>query len=262
MRRSTCSCAPTGIGSRLRRRLLPDVARSTPATWPGGAWCPSATLDARDRRAARGRHHLLRVRQQPHPRVPDPRAGRIGRARASAWSTSSGTATTSPAVTSTTCCSDADGVTPRAVAAAGRGARRARRRAPGRRGEPGCRPPLAEVVVAHRAAVPAGDLRRRGAADGLRAGVPDRRRGVRRPSPRGRGHGQGGGRRLGPGRGAGRPTPTSTPRPAGVGAAASWPWAASCSTGRAASAPAPRSTGTWRPGDPELIFGLRPGRGE
>ena len=55
-------------------------------------------------------------------------------------------------------------------------------------------------------------------------------------------------------------TPTSR-RPCGRGSRASWRSAASCSSGRGASAPARRSTGTWRPGDPELIFGLtEPGR--
>ena len=79
-------------------------------------------------------------------------------------------------------------------------------------------------------AVRAGRLRHRGAPDGVRPGLPDRRRGVRGPPARGRGHGQGRRRRLGPRRRAhrgrrgraGRAGPVGT-RPARPGPGAARP---------------------------------------
>ncbi len=90
-----------GVGSPARRRLLPDVrpAYAGYVAWRG--MVPEADLDDRHPRRARRRDHLLRVRQQPHPPVPDPRAGRLGGAGRAARSTSCGTATTSTVATST-----------------------------------------------------------------------------------------------------------------------------------------------------------------
>ena len=82
-RPSTCWCAPTASARPRAPAAARACGRPTPATWRGGAWCPEASLDAGDARRARRRHHLLRLRQQPHPRVPDPGRGRVGRARAS-----------------------------------------------------------------------------------------------------------------------------------------------------------------------------------
>ena len=78
-RPATSRCAPTA-SARRPPRLLPDVAPvyAGYVAWRG--MVPETELDRGDRRRARRRDHVLRVRQQPHPRLPDPGRGRIGRA--------------------------------------------------------------------------------------------------------------------------------------------------------------------------------------
>ena len=91
------SSSPTAIQRLLRSarlcrrrritlppRLLPDVAAVLRRLRGVAGHGARSRARRRTSRRARRRDHVLRVRQQPHPRVPDTRAGRFGRARASA----------------------------------------------------------------------------------------------------------------------------------------------------------------------------------
>ena len=94
---------------------------------------------------------------------------------------------------------DDDGHASRDLGAAGLGQRAARRRDARRRPCSASHASGARRVL-HCPAVPAGDLRHRGAAHGVWPSLPDWRRRVRGPTARGGGNGEGGGRRLGAGR--------------------------------------------------------------
>ena len=80
---------PCGVRRRHRPRrraprCCPTFIRSTPDMSPGVVWSPRPELSDSHPRGPRRCHHLLRLRQQPHPRVPDPRSRRVGRPRANA----------------------------------------------------------------------------------------------------------------------------------------------------------------------------------
>ena len=61
-----------GIGSSFRSRLIPEATRRYAGYVAWRGMVPEAQLEPADAAALGRRDHLPRVRQQPHPRVPDP----------------------------------------------------------------------------------------------------------------------------------------------------------------------------------------------
>ena len=252
---ATCSSAPKASRRRPVTLLLPGVepAYSGYVGWRGTV--DAEHLSAPARAAAPRHHHLCRPALQPGPDLPDPRrvTGRAGPRSLLNWlwyrnveqGAGARRAHDRPVRPG-----------PPPLARPGHGAGRGGGRAAGV-GQGDAPAAAGRGHRDHRRPLRPGDRRRRGAADGLRPGVRDRRRRLRGPAPRRRRHGQGSRGRVGAGGGA-RRRPATTCRP-GCGA-----WEpAQLALGRFVVGRS-RDMGersqvscTWDPEDRTLRFGLR-----
>ena len=181
--RSDLLVCADGVGSTARARLLPEVqpVYSGYVAWRG--MISRGLAGPGHSRSGRRRHHLLRLREQPHPRLPDTRAVRFGGARRTADQLRL-VPQLPRGQRSRRSCSPID-VRPTSRHVAVRPARPASitSRNCARSQQSRLPEPIARVVLRHRAAVPAGCLRYRGAAHGLRTRLPHRRRRVRCARP-------------------------------------------------------------------------------